>query len=80
MADYQMAFILTDSEMKKSSADSDEKEIVKRENLTPDMMASVSVLLLQTIIFSILANPSFLTLPSTDTSKIFCAVKLSPTV
>ena len=39
MADYQMAFILTDSEMKKSSADSDEKEIVKRENLTPDMMA-----------------------------------------
>ena len=39
MADYQMAFILTDSEMKKSSADSDEKEIVKRENLTPDMVA-----------------------------------------
>ena len=34
-----MAFILTDSEMKKSSADSDEKEIVKRENLTPDMVA-----------------------------------------
>jgi len=40
MADYEMAFILTDSEMTKSSADSDEKEIVKRENLSADMVSA----------------------------------------
>jgi len=39
MADYEMAFIITDSEMKKITANSDEKEIVKRENLTPDMIS-----------------------------------------
>ncbi len=39
MADYQMAFIITDSEMKKITADSEEKEIVKRANLTPDMIS-----------------------------------------
>ena len=33
-----MAFILTDSEMKKISADAEEKQIVKRANLTPEMM------------------------------------------
>ena len=39
MADYEMAFIITDSEMKKITANSDEKEIVKRANLTPDMIS-----------------------------------------
>ena len=38
MAEYFIAFILTDSEMKKISADAEEKQIVKRANLTPEMM------------------------------------------
>ncbi len=38
MAEYFMAFILTNSEMKKISADAEDKQIVKRENLTPQMM------------------------------------------
>ncbi|MBT4661582.1 MAG: hypothetical protein HOC18_06730 [Candidatus Marinimicrobia bacterium] len=38
MAEYQIAFILTDSEMKKISENSDEVEIVKRANLTSSMM------------------------------------------
>ena len=38
MAEYFMAFILTDSEMKKISADAEEKQIVKSANLTPEMM------------------------------------------
>ena len=38
MAEYFIAFILTDSEMKKISADTEEKQIVKRANLTPEMM------------------------------------------
>ena len=38
MAEYQIAFILTDSEVKKISEDSEDKQIVKRANLTPDMM------------------------------------------
>jgi len=35
MTDYFMAFVLTDSEMKKNT---DEIQIVKRENLTPDIL------------------------------------------
>lgn len=38
MAEYFMACIITDSEMKKMSDTSDEIQIVKRENLTPEMM------------------------------------------
>ena len=38
MAEYQIAFILTDSEVKKISEDSEDKQIVKRTNLTSDMM------------------------------------------
>jgi len=38
MAEYAMAFIITDSEMKRITANTDEKQIVKRENLTADML------------------------------------------
>ena len=38
MAEYFVAFIITDSEMKRISANTDEKQIVKRENLTPAMV------------------------------------------
>jgi len=38
MAEYLIAFILTDSEMKKISENSDEMQIVKRANLTSEMM------------------------------------------
>tara|TARA_Y100000034_G_scaffold22431_1_gene25899 strand:- start:9152 stop:9760 length:609 start_codon:yes stop_codon:yes gene_type:complete len=38
MAEYAMAFIITDSEMKRITANTDEKQIVKRENLTTNML------------------------------------------
>ena len=74
MAEYFMAFILTNSEMKKISADAEDKQIVKRENLTPHTWKPMSTYLTMTMIPAKLTNwpdslPKFTTREKTPTQR-----------